>query len=81
MKIRLFKPKTPSNTKISITVKLFNSPASFRLKGNNLDNHGSPTCGQRYNKHMLPERQNDCRCIDKYLRRQKEPNRIEIRYW
>jgi hypothetical protein len=49
MKIRLFKPKTPSNTKISITVKLFNSPASFRLKGNNLDNHGSPTCGQRYN--------------------------------
>jgi len=33
MKIRLFKPKIPSNTEISITVKVFNSPASLCLKG------------------------------------------------
>jgi len=47
MKIRLFKPKTPSNTEISITVEVFNSPAYFCLKGNNLHNRRSPTCGQR----------------------------------
>jgi hypothetical protein len=47
MKIRLFKPKIPSNTEISITVEVFNSPANFCLKGNNLHNHRSPTCGQR----------------------------------
>jgi len=46
MKIRLFKAKTLSNTEISITVEVFNSPAYFCLKGNNLDNHGSPTCGK-----------------------------------
>jgi hypothetical protein len=33
MKIRLFKPKTPSNTEISIAVEAFNSPAHFCLKG------------------------------------------------
>jgi len=47
MKIRLFKPKTPSNTEISITVEVFNSLAYFCLKGNNLHNRRSPTCGQR----------------------------------
>jgi len=47
MKIRLFKPKTPSNTEISITVEAFNSPAHHCLKGNNLHNRRSPTCGQR----------------------------------
>ena len=47
MKIRLFKPKTLSNTEISITVEVFNSPAHFCLKGNNLHNRRSPTCGQR----------------------------------
>jgi hypothetical protein len=47
MKIRLFKPKTPSNTEISITVEVFNSPANRCLKGNNLQNRRSPTCGQR----------------------------------
>ncbi|MFZ6038779.1 MAG: hypothetical protein ACOYU1_11200 [Bacteroidota bacterium] len=47
MKIRLFKPKTPSNTGISITVEVFDSPAHFRLKGNNLHNRRSPTCGQK----------------------------------
>jgi len=72
MKIRLFKPKTPSNTEISITVEAFNSPANFCLKGNNLHNRRSPTCGQRYKKHMLPERQNYCSCTDEYLHRQKE---------
>jgi len=36
MKIRLFKPKTPSNTEISITVEVFNSPAHFCLKGRTL---------------------------------------------
>ncbi len=51
MKIRLFKPKTPSNTEISITVEVFNSPANFCLKGNNLHNHRSPTCGQRRSSH------------------------------
>jgi len=48
MKIRLFKPKTPSNTEISITVEVFNSLAYFCLKGNNLHNRRSPTCGQRH---------------------------------
>ena len=33
MKIRLFKAKTLSNTEISITVEVFNSPAYFCLKG------------------------------------------------
>ncbi len=47
MKIRRFKPKTPSNTEISIAVEAFNSPANFCLKGNNLHNRRSPTCGQR----------------------------------
>ncbi len=47
MKIRLFKPKTLSNTEISITVEVFNSPAHFCLKGNNLHNRKSPTCGRR----------------------------------
>ena len=47
MKIRLFKPKTPSNTEISIAVEVFNSPANRCLKGNNLHNRRSPTCGQR----------------------------------
>jgi hypothetical protein len=47
MKIRLFKPKTPSNAEISITVEAFNLPAHFCLKGNNLHNRRSPTCGQR----------------------------------
>jgi len=47
MKIRLFKPKTPSNTEISIAVEASNSPAHFCLKGNNLHNRRSPTCGRR----------------------------------
>jgi hypothetical protein len=47
MKIWLFKPKTLSNTEISITVEAFNSPVHFCLKGNNLHNRRSPTCGQR----------------------------------
>jgi hypothetical protein len=51
MKIRLFKPKTPSNTEISITVEVFNSPANLCLKGNNLHNRRSPTCGQRHHYH------------------------------
>jgi|GEM_PF-6187815 len=34
MKIRLFKPKTPSNTEISIAVEAFNSQAHHCLKGN-----------------------------------------------
>ena len=46
MKIRLFKPKTPSNTEISIMVEVFNSLAYFCLKGNNLHNRRSPTCGK-----------------------------------
>ncbi|PLB87286.1 hypothetical protein C0T31_01915 [Dysgonamonadaceae bacterium] len=46
MKIRLFKPKTPSNTEISITVEVFNSPAHYCLKGNNLHNRRSPTYGK-----------------------------------
>jgi hypothetical protein len=33
MKIRLFKPKIPSNTEISIAVEAFNSPANLCLKG------------------------------------------------
>jgi hypothetical protein len=41
MKIRLFKPKTPSNTEIFIAVKAFNSLAYFCLKGNNLHNRRS----------------------------------------
>ncbi len=41
MKIRLFKPKTPSNTEISIAVEAFNSLAHFCLKGNNLHNRRS----------------------------------------
>jgi hypothetical protein len=47
MKIRLFKPKIPSNTEISITVEAFNSPFHFCLKGNNLHNRRYATCGQR----------------------------------
>ena len=47
MKIRLFKPKTLSKTEISIAVEVFNSPANRCLKGNNLHNRRSPTCGQR----------------------------------
>jgi hypothetical protein len=47
MKIRLFKPKTLSKTEISITVEVFNSPAHFCLKGNNLHNRRYATCGQR----------------------------------
>jgi hypothetical protein len=46
MKIRLFKPKTPSNTEISIAVEAFNSPANLCLKGNNLHNRRSPSCGK-----------------------------------
>jgi len=41
MKIRLFKPKIPSNTEIFIAVGAFNSPAHFCLKGNNLHNRRS----------------------------------------
>ncbi|MFZ6037388.1 MAG: hypothetical protein ACOYU1_03955 [Bacteroidota bacterium] len=41
MKIRLFKPKTLSKTEISIAVEVFNSPAHFCLKGNNLHNRRS----------------------------------------
>ena len=63
MKIRLFKLKTPSNTEISIAVEAFNSPANLCLKGNNLHNRRYATCGQRYKKHMLPKRQNDCRVV------------------
>ncbi|MFZ6037392.1 MAG: hypothetical protein ACOYU1_03975 [Bacteroidota bacterium] len=51
MKIWLFKPKTLSNTEISITVEAFNSPVHFCLKGNNLHNRRSPTCGQRHHYH------------------------------
>jgi len=47
MKIRLFKPKTLSNTEISIAVEAFNSPANVCLKGNNLHNRRYATCGQR----------------------------------
>jgi hypothetical protein len=57
--------------------KVFNSPANFCLKGNNLHNRRSPTCGQRYKKHMLPERQNYCSCTDEYLHRQKKNKRNE----
>jgi hypothetical protein len=42
MKIWLFKPKTPTNTEISIAVEAFNSPAHFCLKGNKY-----ATCGRR----------------------------------
>jgi len=42
MKIRLFKPKTLSNTEISIAVEAFNSPANLCLKGNKY-----ATCGRR----------------------------------
>ncbi|HOM63069.1 MAG TPA: hypothetical protein PL097_04470, partial [Dysgonamonadaceae bacterium] len=41
MKIRLFKPKTPSNTEIFIAAEAFNSPAHFCLKGNNHHNRKS----------------------------------------
>ncbi|OPZ12805.1 MAG: hypothetical protein BWZ06_01434 [Bacteroidetes bacterium ADurb.BinA261] len=47
MKIRLFKPKIPSNTEIFIAVEAFNSPAYFCLKGKNIHNRRSPTCGRR----------------------------------
>jgi hypothetical protein len=47
MEIRLFKPKTPSNTEISIAVEAFNSPTNLCLKGNNLHNRRYATCGQR----------------------------------
>ena len=43
-----FQAKTPSNTGISITVEVFNSPAHFCLKGNNLHNRRSLTCGRRH---------------------------------
>ncbi len=50
MKIRLFKPKIPSNTKIHRSGGL-NSPAYFCLKGNNLHNRRYATCGRRHPNH------------------------------
>jgi hypothetical protein len=43
--------------------KVFNARTHRCLKGKNIHNRRSPTCGQRCNKHTLPERQNFCRVV------------------
>jgi hypothetical protein len=43
--------------------KVFNARTHRCLKGKNIHNRRSPTCGQRYNKHTLPERQNYRRVV------------------
>jgi len=43
--------------------KVFNARTHRCLKGKNIHNRRSPTCGQRCNKHTLPERQNYRRVV------------------
>ncbi|OPZ10088.1 MAG: hypothetical protein BWZ06_01968 [Bacteroidetes bacterium ADurb.BinA261] len=81
MKIRLFKPKTPWNTEISITVEVFNSPAYFCLKGNNLHNRRSPTCGQRRPYHYCLKGRTTAVAQTNIHAGNNKPTELKIRNW
>ena len=67
MKIRLFKPK-----------KVFNSRTHHCLKGKNIHNRRSSTCGQRHNNRILPERQNYCSCIENICVGERKPTELKF---
>jgi hypothetical protein len=81
MKIRLFKPKTSLNTEISITVEVLNSPSHFCLKGNNLHNRQSMTCGQKRSYNYCLKGRTIAAASINICAGKKQPNRMEIRYW
>jgi len=73
-----FQAKILSNTEISIAVEAFNSPANLCLKGNNLHNRQVGDLRTKMSLQSLPERQNYCSCIEKYLLRRKGTNETKI---
>jgi hypothetical protein len=59
--------------------KIFNSPAHFCLKGNNLHNRRSPTCGQRHHYNCCLKGRTTVAALINIFAGKKRTNKTKIR--